>query len=265
MNRIDQKIYRCLKESYPNDNVKNAAIIQPYAFPYIGYFQLLLSADSVVFYDDVNFIKKGWINRNRILLNKTAYTFTIPLKSASQNKKMNEIVPLCENFTNKFYRQLESAYRKAPYYPEIMNMIETTFSKNYGNIGDLAIQSIIEVSKYLELNLDSVKSSEKFADSQGMDKADRLIQITKRLGADSYLNPIGGKTLYQKEYFKKHGVKLGFIQTEKIAYPQFEDKFIFNPSIIPSSLKPTSYSDKNSCLLLVNIMSSSLSNLNLTG
>lgn len=90
------------------------AIMQPYIFPYIGYFQLINAVDKFIIYDDVNYIKQGWINRNKILLNNEDYLFTFPLKNASSYKKINEI-ELSENLYSKwkikFFKTLE-VYKK---------------------------------------------------------------------------------------------------------------------------------------------------------
>lgn len=211
----------------------SAAIIQPYVFPYIGYFQLLYSADKVVFYDDVNFIKRGWINRNRILLNNTDYRFTIPLKKASQNKTINQVEPLLDEFCRKkLNQQFRAAYSKAPYYKEISALMDDVYQYHCNDIGELAIYSILAVCNYLEIDIEWMKSSERFKDSKGKERADRLIWITKQLACSTYINPIGGKDLYCKNYFKAQDINLQFLRTGEIVYPQFKNQFIPNLSII---------------------------------
>ncbi|PXX97932.1 hypothetical protein DF185_16470 [Marinifilum breve] len=211
----------------------SVAIIQPYVFPYLGYFQLLHSVENVVFYDDVNFIKRGWINRNQILANGKEFMFTIPLRKASQNKLINEI-ELVEKqlFIKKFRHQLKLAYAKAPYYKEVRDVIESVFVGEYSNIGDLAILSILVVCRYMNMELNWMKSSEEFSETKGQDKADRLISISKMLACDTYINPIGGKSLYHKDYFAMHGIDLGFIESGKVSYKQFENDFVPYLSII---------------------------------
>ncbi|WP_171594552.1 WbqC family protein [Marinifilum caeruleilacunae] len=211
----------------------SAAIIQPYFFPYIGYFQLLYSVEKVVFYDDVNFIKRGWINRNRILMNQSDFIFTLPLKKASQNKQIQELeIADLKSFQKKFRQQLKFAYSKAPFYHEVSKMIESVLDTTYNNIADIAIESVLSVFAYLNIEIDWMKSSTEFDQTHGQEKADRLINISKQLDCDTYINPIGGKELYSKEYFKLSGIELGFVQTGNIEYKQFDHAFVPCLSII---------------------------------
>jgi len=224
---------------------RRLSIMQPYIFPYIGYFHLIESTEKIVFYDDVNYIKRGWINRNRILLNNSDFLFTISVEKASQNKLINEIKPLIDsNFINKFFAQIETAYKKAPHYYAVVEMLKTVFSKQHDNISDLAINSITSVYQYLDKDIQWTKSSISSPEIKGMDKADRLIQITKNLGYQKYINAIGGKELYQKEYFNNKGVKLNFVKSQKIEYKQFNNDFVPWLSIIDILM----FNDKNAVI-----------------
>ena len=227
----------------------SVAIIQPYVFPYLGYFQLLYSVENVVFYDDVNFIKRGWINRNKILVSGKEFMFTIPLQKASQNKLINEIELVdSQLFIQKFRHQLKSAYKKAPYYSQVNDVIESVFVRKYSNIGDLAIASILAVCRYINIDLNWVKSSEEFYETKGQQKADRLISISKKLTCDTYINPVGGKSLYDKDYFANHGVELGFIESQSVNYKQFENDFVPYLSIIDILM----FNDKTTVIELLN-------------
>lgn len=207
--------------------------MQPYIFPYIGYFHLIESTDMIVFCDDVNYIKGGWINRNRILLNKSDFLFTIPVEKASQNKLINEVRPLItSDFTNKFFAQIETAYKKAPFYKGVIEILKAVFSEQYDNIVDLAIKSITSVYKYLDKDINWTKSSIESPETKGLEKADRIIQINKNLGYQSYVNAIGGQELYSKEYFNSKGVKLYFVKSQKVEYKQFDNDFVPWLSII---------------------------------
>ena len=210
-----------------------AAIMQPYMFPYIGYFQLIKSVDVFVFYDDVNFIKRGWINRNQILVNGNEFLFSIPLVKASQNKLINEVeVKLDEKWLLQFYSTLEQNYINAPYFKETVQLIKKVFSSEYITISDLAVESVKKVTDYLGFKTNFEKSSISYEKTKGRDKADRLIDICKLRNADTYINPAGGKELYSKEYFKKQDVDLFFIENKITPYQQFENKFVGGLSII---------------------------------
>ena len=206
--------------------VRRLCIMQPYFFPYSGYFNLLKASDLTIFYDDVNYIKGGWINRNKILLNANDFLFVVPVESASQNKLINQIVPILDSkFKNKFYKQLKSAYGKAPYFNSVFELITNVLEKEYTNIGDLAIESIVSTYNYLDEELKYLKSSECSPETRGLQKADRLIEITKNLGYRHYVNASGGKDIYTKEYFKSKGIELSFVVPEPIFYKQFSSKF----------------------------------------
>lgn len=209
------------------------SIMQPYVFPYIGFFHLIEATDKIVFYDDVNYIKRGWINRNRILLSNSDFLFTIPVEKASQNKLINEVRPSIDsNFTNKFFAQIETAYKKAPFYKDVVEILKAVFSEQYDDVSDLAIKSITSVYQYLDKEIKWTKSSIASPETKGMEKADRLIQINKNLGYQSYINAISGQELYRKEYFKNKGIKLNFVKSQKVEYKQFDNDFVPWLSII---------------------------------
>ncbi len=209
------------------------AIMQPYIFPYIGYFHLIEASDLIVFYDDVNYIKQGWINRNRILMNDKDYLFTVPLKGSSSNKLINEIPPIINTkWKNSFYKQLTSSYRKAPFFSENIDRIMSVFDVEYKNISDLSIKSIVFTYNYLGINLKYKKSSICSPETKGMEKSDRLIEIAKKLKFINYLNQSGGNKLYSKDYFNSKGINLDFLYSKNIEYEQFGKYFVPCLSII---------------------------------
>jgi hypothetical protein len=208
-----------------------AAIMQPYIFPYIGYFHLIQSSDIFVFYDDVSYINKGWINRNNILLNNIKHKFTIPLQKASQNLFINEIKVL-QGFQEPFLKKIHHAYSKAPYFNDVFKIIERTVNKQHRNISELSIDSILSIFKYLNLNKTWRVSSSISPHTRGQQKSERLINITKQLNCNTYINLNGGRKLYEKEFFKNKDITLKFIQSNIIPYKQFNTQFLENLSII---------------------------------
>lgn len=209
------------------------AIMQPYIFPYIGYFHLIECSSIFVFYDDVHYIKKGWINRNRILMNNKPFLFTVPVVKASQNKLICETAPAFDNkWKNKFYKQLIHAYKGAPFFYETIELISSVFEKKYTDVSDLSIESILAVYSYLGAPVDYTKSSVISSNTRGTGKADRLIEITKELGDVAYVNAPGGKQLYTKDYFLTKGVALAYMNSKQIEYKQKSNKFVPSLSII---------------------------------
>jgi WbqC-like protein len=210
------------------------AIMQPYVFPYLGYFQLIRCVDTFIFYDDVHFIKRGWINRNKILLNGKEHTITFPCIDASQNKLIKDVtVDHSSILLNKIGKTIEMAYQKAPYYKEISSIFFDVISLNKGNsIARLAIDSIVRVSKYLELPAKFKISSEIEYHNQHMARADRLIDICLQEDATRYINVVGGVDLYSKDYFSDKGVPLSFLQPVFFEYKQFNNDFVRGLSIL---------------------------------
>lgn len=206
------------------------AVMQPYLFPYIGYYQLVNAVDKFVFYDDVNFINRGWINRNRILINNEPIYFTVSLKDASQNKLINEIQILDNR--KKILKTINLAYKKSPYFDDVWPVIESVFTYDTKNISELAIYSIKRVLQYLEVEKCFEVSSHFYKEIKGLPKADRLIDICRANNAKEYINAISGKELYSKGYFATQGIKIYFLQSIPFNYKQFDDKFTPNLSII---------------------------------
>jgi hypothetical protein len=200
------------------------AIMQPYFMPYIGYFQMIKAVDRFVFYDDVNFIKNGWINRNRILINGQPSYFTLQLKDASSFKLINDI-----SFTdnrNKLLKSISISYSRAPYFKIVFELIERCLLIDTDKVACIAINSVIQVSKYLKLKTVFEVSSMKYADSRGLDRTHRLIEICKRNNATTYINAIGGADLYEKGFFKEHKIDLSFMKSREMGYQQFNNDFV---------------------------------------
>lgn len=210
------------------------AIMQPYLFPYLGYFHLIHAIDKFVFYDDVNFIKQGWINRNSILLNQEPHLFTVPVRQISSFKKINETELDSARYLSwkkRFFKTIDHAYRNAPYFNSTRRLIEDVFSEDTKYVSDLAILSILSVSKYLNLRRDMILTAQIYANAH-LQADDRVLDICKREGATVYVNPRGGKDLYSREVFAANGIDLKFISSDIPRYRQFGGEFVAELSII---------------------------------
>lgn len=206
------------------------AIMQPYFFPYIGYFQLVNAVDKFVFYDDVNYIKNGWINRNRILLNGKPHYITVHQKDASPNKLIKD-VEIIDN-RRKLKKTLLNAYIKAPYFNSAWPLVEKILEFKTDKISDLAAYSVMQTCHYLGVEVEFELSSEKYAQTSSLKSGERLIAICKITGASEYINPIGGVGLYDKRLFLNEGIELFFLKTDPINYRQFGNIFIQSLSIV---------------------------------
>ena len=211
---------------------KRIAIMQPYVFPYLGYFQLVSAVDLFVFYNDVNFIKKGWIHRNRILLNGKDFMITIPCVNVSQNKLICETELALDNKEKKrILTTISQAYRKAPYFEEVFFLIDNIFKRDYKTIDELAIRSVEAVSGFLNIPTTFRVSGGIYGNSE-LKREDRLIDICLKENVLQYINPQGGVEIYSKDYFRKKNVDLNFLVAHLEPYVQFGNDFVSGLSII---------------------------------
>ena len=225
------------------------AIMQPYVFPYIGYMNLVQASDKFVFYDDVNFIKKGWINRNYIMLMGEPRLFTVPLKGQSQNIliKNTEAFEL-DVFANKFIQQLKASYKNSNYRDSVLDYVREVLKDKSQTISQIAIQSVRLFFRYVGVKKNFLVSSNKFSQTQGLEKAERLITITQMLGAENYINTIGGISLYSKAFFLSKGVNLQFVKSIIKPYEHCNAvKGNFNPglSVIDIMMNLSTHEIKN--------------------
>jgi WbqC-like protein family len=210
------------------------AIMQPYIFPYIGYFQLINAVDKFIFYDDVGFIKQGWINKNNILLNKNKHTFTIPVQNISSftNIKNTFISEKPTHWNTKLSETIKQAYKKAPYYDAVFPMVDEILRGCVNqSVGDVAAESIDSVLQYIGLKKTLVHSFERYHNTH-LKLAERVVDICHQEKADTYINAIGGQAFYTKEFFKEHDINLNFIKPNLTIYPQNTPEFVAGLSIL---------------------------------
>jgi hypothetical protein len=207
------------------------AIMQPYLFPYIGYFQLINAVDKFVILDDVNYIMRGWINRNRILVNGKDHRFSIPIKNASQNKLIFECELAEGNWKGKFLKTIEYSYYKAPFYSDCFELISSIFSSNENNLSKWLTLQIKEICNYLNITTEIIDSSRLY-NNQYLKAQTKIIDICKQERAEIYCNAIGGKDLYNSDDFYKNNIRLQFLNTKSVKYPQYNNEFVSSLSII---------------------------------
>ncbi|MBB3168362.1 WbqC family protein [Simiduia aestuariiviva] len=207
------------------------AVMQPYLFPYLGYYQLANSCDLFVFYDDVNYIKGGFINRNYLLTNNGVTRFTLPITKQSSFKKINELE--FSGDTKKILKMIAQSYSKHPYFDDVYPIVVNIIEQKERLVSKVCASSIIAVFQYLEMDLNWVYSSE--CDYERcLDPQDRIVKICGSFKADAYINSIGGRNLYDHEGFKRNGIDLLFLNKFQRTYVQqnAKDGFVDNLSII---------------------------------
>lgn len=230
-------------------------IMQPYFFPYVGYWQLIKAVDKYIVYDDVTYIKGGWISRNNILLNGCKHLITLPLDTPSSFRLIKEIkVTSNVKQREKILKTIENAYKKAPYFSDVMPIIENCIMKSE-YISELNFNAIKEICSYLDIKTEIILSSDLKKNNE-LKSQEKVIHINKLMGSDMYINAIGGQELYSKEAFKKEGICLKFLKMDNIEYQQFSNEFVPNLSIIDVMMF-NSRDDVNSILDMYSLVTNS--------
>ena len=206
--------------------------MQPYLFPYIGYFQLLNSVDKFVIADDFQWRKGGWINRNRILLNNKAFMLTLSLKRRSHydNILQFEIWPDQRN-RKDLLNKIHAAYIKSPYFSTVFPLLKNIVLNGEVNLTEYIKNSLEQICAYLEIDMQFILSS-KLKKNHDLRGIDRALEICRVMNAEIFINPIGGINLYDKNVFAAKGITIYFLKTNEIKYKQFGKEFISSLSII---------------------------------
>lgn len=201
------------------------AIMQPYVFPYIGYFQLVAAVDAFIVYDNIKYTKKGWINRNRYLLNGEPATFSLPLRKDADELDIRDRQLAADFNRGKLAGQLREAYRKAPCFADTLPLVEDVVGYPEDNLFVFLHHGLAATCRHLGITTPIMVSSGIDVD-HSLRSQDRVIALARAVGATEYINPIGGLELYSKEEFARHGLSLGFLRSRPIEYPQFGRDFV---------------------------------------
>ena len=201
--------------------------MQPYFLPYIGYFQLIHAADVFVVYDNIEYTRKGWINRNRILVNGKDEFITLPLKKDSDFLDVMDrrLADDFEQTSVKILRQVKELYRKAPYVDEVYPLFERIMKFPDKNLFNFIHHSLDIVCSHLAITTPFKVSSTLPIDHQ-LKGEDKVLAIARGQQATMYINAIGGMELYSAERFASQGMELKFIKSEPISYRQFGNEFV---------------------------------------
>ncbi len=211
------------------------AIMQPYFFPYLGYFSLIKIADEFILFDTPQYIRHGWIERNRILkLDGDPLYIKVPLQKHRRETAIKDIVINNEvNWKNKIKAQLDSYKKSAPYFNLVIELLDTIFEKEYTSIVDLnfnileiicdflEIKTPIKIWSKMDVEIDEVHAPDEWA-----------LNICKSLKADSYFNPVGGIDFFDRRKYINSGIEINFLQYKPEYYDQLGQEFVANLSIL---------------------------------
>ena len=205
--------------------------MQPYFLPYIGYWQLLAAVDRFVVYDNIQYAKKGWINRNRFLRDGADAFFTVPLKKGSDFLNVADRA-IADDFNPKtILNPMAAAYRKAPFVADVFPMLETIVTAAPRNLFEYLHHGLVVTANYLEIRTPIVVSSTVAID-HGLKSESKVLALCNALGATRYVNSIGGRELYSMPTFAQQGIELKFIQSRPITYRQYDKPFVPGLSIV---------------------------------
>lgn len=201
------------------------AIMQPYFLPYVGYYQLIAAVDTFIIYDNIKYTKKGWINRNRMLLNGKDVTFSLPLMKAPDSLDVVRRELAADFDRTKLLNQFKGAYGRAPYFEQIFPLLERVVHCEDSNLFRYIHHSLVETCAHLNIGTD-IRISSAVDIDHGLKSQDKVLALCQAMGVDTYINAIGGAELYVREDFKAHGVALKFIKSRPFEYPQFGATFV---------------------------------------
>ncbi|MGR9087960.1 MAG: WbqC family protein [Gammaproteobacteria bacterium] len=213
------------------------AIMQPYFFPYLGYWQLLGAVDRFVVLDDVGYINRGWINRNRILINGRPVYLTIPIQQASQNKRICDLsLQPGVAWRDKLLRMIENTYRKAPYFSEVFPVADRIIRHDAENLSDYLLNQLHALADFMSIRPEWVNTSRSYP-NQELSGQERILDICRREGAATYINPEGGQALYDRGLFREKGIDLRFVVMRPLPYRQRSADFTPYLSIVDALME----------------------------
>ena len=186
--------------------------MQPYFLPYLGYWELLAAVDKFVILDDVNFITRGWINRNKISIGGQSKWITLPVVKASQNKRICDLSLVGEDrWKRSLLAKMREAYRTAPYSASVMALLEQILSQSSAHLSDFLFGSLERCASYLDIKTEIIPTS-RCIPKKGLSGQDRIIDICKVLNAREFVNLSGGSQLYDRTSFEMNGLQLRFLK-----------------------------------------------------
>lgn len=201
------------------------AIMQPYFLPYLGYFSLFYHADEFVFFDTPQYTKKSWYERNRIIKLQGGHTYIkVPLEKVFIGTPINNVkVDNTKEWKRRILSQLE-VYKKAPYYKDVMTLLSEVFINDYEYLYLLNIDLIKEILSYLNIDRKIHIFSELNIEIDVVSAPDEwALNISKAMGAKTYINSPGGEDFFDKDKYHKLGIELMYAEQPLIEYSQIQD------------------------------------------
>lgn len=203
-------------------------IMQPYFFPYLGYFSLIKHTDHFIFFDTPQYERRSWMNRNRILnSNKEAAYISVPLQKAPRETAIKDmLIDNSQNWKADMVAKMPHYKKHAPYYKETVELFERLLAPEYKSLADLNIATTTGICKHLGIGKEFQIFSQMDMNMDNVSEADEwALEITRQLGYDTYINPPGGMSFFDREKYKNAGIELQFLQSKLPPYVQRIGRF----------------------------------------
>ncbi len=205
------------------------AVLQPSYIPWLGFFEQMMNVDTFVLYDDAQYTKNDWRNRNRLKSNGGFEWLTIPVNSSLGLQIKDVKIDANQNWQRKHIKTIVQLYSKAPFFEDVLAAFEPIWHKKYVFLIDAIVDSIRCTAAYLDIKTKTVFSSEIGAVG---DKNQKLVGICKSLGADKYYSGLSAQNYINTELFSINGIEVAFQHYEHPVYPQIHGEFISHLSIL---------------------------------
>lgn len=207
-------------------------ILQPGYLPWLGFFEQMCKSDVFVIYDDVQYDKEGWRNRNRIKTAHGIQWLTVPVMVTLENPPLIYEVQIDnkKNWGKKHFSSIQQNYSKAPFYRKYIDIFEEAYFKEWQYLLDIDMHFILELSKALGIDCNKITRSSTLNVSGG--KIERLVNICKLFKADTFYEGAAGKDYIDENYFERHGIKVEYQNYKHPAYNQLHGDFVPYLSII---------------------------------
>lgn len=205
------------------------AINQPYFFPYLGYFSLIKQTEQFVLLDEVQFIKQGWIHRNRVLSEGGSWNYIrVPLEKYRQKDLISEVrINNKEEWRNEIFKHLLYYKKRAPYYQETIDTVEKALNIDTDSIVRLNEHSLRVICNYIGIPADFKIFTEMGLVVERSEAPDEVpLNICEALGnVTEYWNLEGGASFYDRSKFEKAGIAIKFLKSNLLEYPQIQGGF----------------------------------------
>ena len=214
--------------------------MQPYFFPYLGYFDLIYNSDVWIVFDTPQYVKEGWMNRNRILHPAEGWRYvTAPVAKAPRSTPINQIrINGRTDWRERILRSLGDYRKHAPFFNLVLPLVEECLYRDTDFLSDINLFALHRTCEFLDIPFEHCVFSDfsgcqwakDDVDQQTIRKtSDWALQITKALGADVLINPPGGRGLYDPQEFREHGIELMIREFPTFTYST--GPYVFEPNL----------------------------------